>query len=137
MGAVNIKGIDHVVLRVKDLERSMAFYCGVLGCTEARRRPETGLYQFQAGAGMVDLVPLDSPGGKRGGKGPGEEGRNMAHFCFNLTEYDEDAIRAHLAANGIEVMKSGMRVGAEGTGPSVYILDPDGNEVELKGPSER
>ncbi len=136
MSAINIKGLDHVVLRVADLERSMAFYCDVLGCTEARRRPDTGLYQFQAGISMVDLVPLDSPGGQRGGAGPGREGRNMEHFCFNLTEFDEDAIRAQLAAHGIEVKKSGNRFGAEGTGPSVYIEDPDGNEVELKGPSK-
>ena len=85
---------------------------------------------------MVDLVLLDSPGGKRGGAGPGKEGRNVEHFCFNLTAFDEDAIRAHLAAHGIEVKKSGNRFGAEGTGPSVYIDDPDGNEVELKGPCE-
>ena len=134
MGAINIKGLDHVVLRVADLEKSMAFYCDVLGCHEVRRRPENGLYQFKAGISMVDLLTLDSPGGRRGGAGPGKEGRNMAHFCFNLTEYDEDAIRAHLAAHGIEVTKSGNRFGAEGTGPSLYMDDPDGNEVEIKGP---
>ena len=134
MSAINIKGLDHVVLRVADLEKSMAFYCGVLGCVEVRRRPETGLYQFRAGISMVDLVPLDSPGGRRGGAGPGKEGRNMAHFCFNLTAFDEDAIRAQLAAHGIEVKKSGNRFGAEGTGPSIYMDDPDGNEVEIKGP---
>ncbi len=136
MSAINIKGLDHVVLRVKDLEKSMAFYCGVLGCFEVRRRPETGLYQFQAGISMVDLVPLDSKGGRAGGRGPGKEGRNLQHFAFNLTEFDEDAIRAHLKSHGIDVKKSGRRFGAEGTGPSVYMDDPDGNEVELKGPSD-
>lgn len=136
MGAIKIKGLDHVVLRVADLEKSMAFYCGVLGCVEVRRRPETGLYQFKAGISMVDLVPLDSPGGKRGGAGPGKEGRNVEHFCFNLTEFDEEAIRAHLAAHGIAVKKSGNRFGAEGRGPSIYMDDPDGNEVEIKGPCD-
>ncbi len=134
MGAINIKGLDHVVLRVKDLDRAIAFYSGVLGCPEVRRRPDSGLYQFRAGSALVDLVTLDSPGGRRGGKGPGKEGRNMEHFCFNLTEFDEAAIRAHLGQHGIEVVKSGNRFGAEGRGPSLYINDPDGNEVELKGP---
>ena len=71
MSAINIKGLDHVVLRVADLDKSIAFYSGVLGCIEVRRRPETGLYQFKAGMSMVDLVLLDSPGGTRGGAGPG------------------------------------------------------------------
>ncbi len=135
MSAIDIKGLDHVVLRVADLERAMHFYRDILGCPEVRRREDTGLYQFQAGAGMVDLVPLDSRNGRAGGRGPGREGRNMAHFAFNLTAFDEDAIRAHLASHGIEIKKSGQRFGAEGTGPSVYFDDPDGNEVELKGPS--
>jgi hypothetical protein len=61
----------------------------------------------------------------------------MEHFCFNMTEFDEDAIRAHLDTHGIEMVKSDNHVGAEGTGPSVYFKDPDGNEVALKGPSKR
>ena len=80
-------------------------------------------------------MPLDSRNGRAGGRGPEREGRNMAHFAFNLTKFDEAAIRAHLASHGIEIKKSGQRFGAEGTGPSVYFDDPDGNEVELKGPT--
>lgn len=130
----NIKGIDHVVLRVADVERALRFYCDALGCREERRVEEIGLIQLRAGACLIDLVPVDSELGRRGGAGPGDEGRNMDHFALRIEPFDEAALRAHLATHGIaagEVMK---RYGAEGQGPSIYITDPDGNTVELKGP---
>ena len=130
----NIKGIDHVVLRVADVERALRFYCDALGCREERRVEEIGLIQLRAGACLIDLVPVDSELGRRGGAGPGDEGRNMDHFALRIEPFDEAALRAHLATHGIaagEVMK---RYGAEGQGPSIYIADPDGNTVELKGP---
>ena len=130
----NIKGIDHVVLRVADVERALRFYCDALGCREERRVEEIGLIQLRAGACLIDLVPVDSELGRKGGAGPGDEGRNMDHFALRIEPFDEAALRAHLATHGIaagEVMK---RSGAEGQGPSIYIADPDGNTVELKGP---
>ena len=60
----------------------------------------------------------------------------MDHFAIAVTPFDEAAIRAHLAAHGVEVVEAGTRYGAEGEGPSIYILDPDDNRVELKGPLE-
>ena len=69
-----------------------------------------------------------------GGAGPGKEGRNLDHFCLTLDGYDEAAIRGHLAAHGVAVIDAGPRYGAEGEGPSLYIGDPEGNVVELKGP---
>ena len=135
MDAIRIRGLDHVVLRVADLERSLGFYRDMLGCPVVRER-DSGLTQLKAGSAMIDLVALDSKAGRSGGAGPGREGRNMEHFALNLKEFDEAAIRAHLKTFGVEVKKSGRRFGAEGYGPSVYFDDPDGNEVELKGPSE-
>ena len=106
----------------------------MLGCTADKRQEAIGLIQVRAGSSLIDLVPLDGMLGKRGGAAPGPEGRNLDHFAIQITPFDEDKIRAHLAALGVEIVESGQRYGAEGTGPSAYILDPDGNTVELKGP---
>lgn len=135
MDAIRIRGLDHVVLRVAEVERSLRFYRDMLGCAVVRVN-DAGLTQLRAGRAMIDLLPLDSEAGRRGGEGPGRTGRNMAHFALNLEDFDEAAIRAHLEAHGVAVKKSGRRFGAEGYGPSVYFDDPDGNEVELKGPAE-
>ncbi|HWD28275.1 MAG TPA: VOC family protein [Rhizomicrobium sp.] len=129
-----LRAIDHVVLRVRDLDRSLAFYQGVLGCTLDKVQDTIGLWQVRAGASLIDLIPLDGALGRLGGAGPAQEGRNLDHFAIQITPFDEDAIRAHLAAHGATITGSGQRHGAEGDGPSIYVLDPDGNTVELKGP---
>lgn len=129
-----IKGIDHIVLRIEDLGRSLGFYCEALGCTVEREQRRIGLYQLRAGNTLIDLLPIDEELGRAGGAPPGEEGRNMDHFAIAIEPYDEDALRAHLGEHGIDVPESALRYGAEGEGPSVYIEDPDGNTVELKAP---
>ena len=129
-----LRALDHVVLRVRDLPASLRFYCDVLGCTVDQRQDAIGLIQVRAGASLIDLVPLDGLLGRRGGAAPGVEGRNLDHFALQVSPFDEQKIRAHLAAHKLEIVESGERHGAEGTGPSVYIHDPDGNTVELKGP---
>lgn len=134
MTAIEILGIDHVVLRVADVDRSLRFYCDVLGCNEERRIDALGLIQLRAGASLIDLVDLDAPLGRAGGAPPEEEGRNVDHFALELASFDEDAIRAHLLACEVEPGDVGERYGARGNGPSMYIRDPDGNVVELKGP---
>lgn len=134
MSAIDIAGLDHVVLRVHDLEAALAFYRDGLGCPEERRLDELGLVQLRAGSSLIDLVLLDSPLGRNGGAGPGPEGHNMDHFALTLTRFDEAALRAELAAAGIEPGDVATRYGAEGHGPSMYLRDPDGNVVELKGP---
>jgi catechol 2,3-dioxygenase-like lactoylglutathione lyase family enzyme len=127
-------GIDHVVLRVADLQRSLDFYIGALGCGIEKEQPEFGLVQLRAGASLIDLVPLDGKLGKAGGAGPGAEARNVDHFALEIVPFDEAAIRAHLTGHGITIGEYGKRYGAKGNGPSLYITDPDGNVVELKGP---
>jgi catechol 2,3-dioxygenase-like lactoylglutathione lyase family enzyme len=134
MSAIEIKGLDHVVLRVRDLEASLQFYRDALGCPVERRLDELGLVQLRAGASLIDLVPLDSPLGRNGGAGPGDEGRNLDHFALTLAHFDEGALREALRAAGIEPGEVAQRYGAEGNGPSMYLRDPDGNVVELKGP---
>ena len=94
---IRIREIDHVVLRVVDLDRALAFYRDVLGCPLERRQDDIGLVQLRAGRSLIDLVPIDGVLGRAGG----------------------------------------AAAGAEGEGPSLYIRDPDGNVVELKGPPDR
>ena len=129
--ALVLRGLDHVVLRVTDLDRALAFYCGALGCTEERRLDALGLIQLRAGASLIDLVPVDGPLGKAGGGPPDPARRNVDHFCLQLERFDEAALREHLAAFGVEAGEVGTRYGAEGEGPSLYVADPDGNVVEL------
>ena len=131
---IAIREIDHVVLRVVDLERVERFYRDVLGCTVARRQEAIGLIQRRAGSSLVDLVPVDGKLGRMGGAAPGKEGRNLDHVCFRVEPFDEAAIRAHLAAHGVEAGPTDARFGAEGDGPSIYLQDPEGNTIELKGP---
>lgn len=132
---IRIHEIDHLVLRVVDLERVLHFYCEVLGCTVERRQDEIGLVQLRAGRSLVDLVQINGKLGKVGGAAPAREGRNVDHFCFRVEPFDESSIRDHLQAHGVEAGATVSRYGAEGEGPSIYIADPEGNVVELKGPS--
>jgi catechol 2,3-dioxygenase-like lactoylglutathione lyase family enzyme len=131
---IAIREIDHIVLRVVDLARMLRFYGEVLGCREVRRQDEIGLVQLRAGSSMVDLIPVSGKLGAAGGAAPGREGRNVDHVCFRVEPFDEAAIRAHLAAHGIEAGPAASRFGAEGEGPSIYLADPEGNMIELKGP---
>lgn len=130
-----LRAIDHVVLRVVDLDRMVAFYQDIVGCTDERAQAEIGLYQLRAGSSLIDLVTIDGKLGAIGGAAPGREGRNVDHFAIAITPFDDAAIRAHLAHHGVAIEQAGPRYGAEGEGPSIYISDPEGNIVELKGPA--
>lgn len=130
---IKLREIDHIVLRVTNLERMVQFYTGVLGCTIERRQDEIGLVQLRAGRSLVDLVPIDGKLGRMGGAAPGTEGRNLDHFCFGVEDFDEATVRAELAAAGVQAGPVESRYGAEGEGPSIYLNDPEGNTVELKG----
>ena len=131
---ISIREIDHIVLRVVDIDRMLDFYCDVLGCEVERRVDEIGLIQLRAGRSLVDLVPVDSELGRQGGVAPGSEGRNLDHLCFRIEDFDESALVAHLEKHDVQSGKVSSRYGAEGQGPSMYIEDPEGNTVELKGP---
>ena len=136
MTAFTVQGIDHVVLRVVDVEGVIRFYKDVLGCAVERRKDDLGLIQFRAGRSLIDLVDVNGELGQKGGAAPGAEARNMDHFCLRIDPFDEAQIRAHLRAHGIEAGDLATRYGAEGDGPSFYIQDPEGNTVELKGPPD-
>jgi catechol 2,3-dioxygenase-like lactoylglutathione lyase family enzyme len=130
---INIQGIVHVVFRVVDLEKVVSFYIEVLGARWEKKQEEIGLYQLRVGSALVDLVPVDGRLGRMGGAAPGKEARNVDHVCFRVLPWDGEAILGQLREHGIagEIVS---RYGAEGDGPSIYLADPEGNNLELKGP---
>ena len=133
---LRIKSLDHLVLRVSDLSAMMRFYTQVIGCSVEKIQETLGLYQLRAGTALIDLVPISGPLGQKGGAAPGKEGRNLDHFCLRIDPYDAEAIIDHLKSHGCEPGPVQSRYGAEGQGPSIYVSDPEGNVVELKGPAD-
>jgi len=122
-----VERIDHVVLRVRNLPAMVRFYEQALGFAVERRLDRLSLVQMRAGASLLDLVEKERP----------KEGGNLEHGCFRIAPFDRDAIVAQLSPLGIAWGETVERYGAEGTGPSIYFHDPEGNEIELKGPSSQ
>lgn len=132
--AIEIQDLDHVVLRVADMARALRFYRDVLGCREERTILDGALVQLRAGRSMIDLldatVALGEVDAADAARVP-----NMDHFALHIDPFDEEALRAHLQSHGVEPGQVERRYGAVGFSPSMYIKDPDGNTVELKGPA--
>jgi catechol 2,3-dioxygenase-like lactoylglutathione lyase family enzyme len=118
-----VVGFDHLVLRVADVERSLAWYRDRLGLAVERdqewRRGEVLFPSLRIDAGTV----IDLLAGER-------TGTNVDHLCLVLDGFDPDAA---LASGEWDVAVEPMDVwGARGTGRSLYVHDPDGNVVELR-----
>jgi glyoxylase I family protein len=134
--AFAISGLDHIVIRARDVPAMVAFYRDALGCPVEKVQPEFGLTQLRAGASLIDIVDVDGKLGKMGGPPPGDTAHNMDHFCLSIRPWDETALLAHLQTHGVAAGEIGRRYGADGYGQSIYLKDPEGNSVELKGPGE-
>lgn len=130
-----IREIDHVVIRTTDPGGLARFYCEALGCTLEKEQPDIGLTQLRAGRSMIDLLAVGSSIDRADSGTPGD-GRNMDHLCLRVEHYDGAQLMAHLTAHGARLGTEGKRYGADGYGQSLYLFDPDGNMVELKGPPE-
>ncbi len=133
---IEVKAIDHVVLRTSNIKAMLKFYSEVLNCTLERELKELGLVQLRAGSALIDLVPVDSELGRMRGGAPRQDGRNMDHLCLQISELKESELLSHLQRNGIETEEFAERYGAEGFGRSTYIHDPEGNVIELKIPNQ-
>ncbi|KVD81715.1 lactoylglutathione lyase [Burkholderia sp. ABCPW 14] len=131
----HIHEIDHVVLRVADLAAMTRFYCDVLGCHVEKEQRDLGLVQLRAGRSLIDLLTVGASIDRPDSGAPGK-GRNMDHLCLRVEPFDAAALHAHLAAHGARPGDEARRYGADGYGPSIYLFDPEGNMVELKGPPE-
>ena len=132
----NIAQIDHVVIRVRDIQSMLRFYIDVVGCSIEREIESIGLYQLRAGASLIDLVDAHGELGLKGGEPPQPKGGNMDHLCVRVNPWDADAIQAYLKNAGAAPGDVEQRNGAEGEGPSIYFEDPEGNDIEFKGPAD-
>ena len=130
---INIRLIDHVVFRVRDLKAMVSFYTDVLGCRLERGPGEFGLAQLRAGQSLIDLVDVNGRLGRQGGRPPDRSAPTVDHVCLQVEPWDPGAVREHLQMHGVEVGEIASRYGAKGQGPSLYIEDPEGNTIELKG----
>ncbi len=133
---MRIVGIDHVVLRCSDMAAMERFYTDVLGCSVALRNETLGMVHLRAGSGQIDLAAVEGELGRLGGAAPAPEGHNMDHVCLRIDPFDEPALRAHFLRHGIDAGPVHHNFGAEGYGPALYLKDPEGNSVELKGPPQ-
>jgi catechol 2,3-dioxygenase-like lactoylglutathione lyase family enzyme len=125
-----VRSLDHLVLRVRDLDRSLAFYQGLLSLRveglEQHRRGERPFVSLRVGESLLDLVP--DPGYE---PGPAAQA-GLVHFCVTLGEFAATVRR--LRAAGVPFLEDEpvARAGARGVAPSIYAQDPDGYVVELK-----
>lgn len=129
-----VLGVDHLVLRVRNPQRMLDFYCRILGCCLEREKTDIGLYQLRAGAQLIDLVDIRGP---LGGDGEAADQckANMDHFCLRIEPFEPDALLNYFTLAGVICEPPALRYGAEGEGPSIYLFDPEGNQLELKGPA--
>jgi glyoxylase I family protein len=127
---LRVSKLDHIVLNVRDIDRSLDFYCGVLGL------PAERVEEFQAGkigfpsvrineATLIDLFPLKGEQAARS--------ENLNHFCLVWEDDDVQTVIDELKTHGIEIERPPSHAwGALGRGTSIRVRDPDGNLVELR-----
>jgi catechol 2,3-dioxygenase-like lactoylglutathione lyase family enzyme len=132
---MRVCGLDHIVLNVKDVERSLDFYSRILGLpaerVDAWRQGEVGFPSVRVnGATIIDLFGApDAPDAD----GPAWAGSNLNHFCLVTERADLEAAAQELTAAGIAIERGpAVRSGAQGDGVSVYFRDPDANLIELR-----
>lgn len=127
-----VLGLDHLVLRVRQPMRMLDFYGRILGCKLEREVADLGLYQLRVGNQVIDLVDIQGPLGGDG-EAPDQCKANLDHFCLLVAAFDAVALSAYLRKNGVIHEPAVSRIGAQGEGMSIYVYDPEGNKVELKG----
>lgn len=131
-----LAALDHVVLRVPDMRKALAFYGDILGARVERTIERFGMVQLRTGESIIDLVDVNTAWLQAEGAKPfSPDSRNVDHVCLRIDRFDEAAIEQYLTARGIAIIERGQRYGAQGDGPSIYIRDPFGTVVELKGPA--
>ena len=129
----SLVGIDHVVFLVDDMPRALRFYGEVLGCAPGYSYPKLGMEQVWCGNALIVLWDTTHPGAANAVP-PVSGGRNVDHVCINLSPVDEAELMAHLKAHKVRIEGTAFHGGARGMGHSVYVFDPFGNKLELKGP---
>lgn len=118
---------------MRGMREALSFYCGVLGWRIEDELPEFGMVQLRAGAALIDLVDVGATAG-HWARPDIAGGRNLDHVCMAIAACDEQALRRHLASHAVEIVEEGWHGGARGKSLSIYVKDPSGNTIELKGP---
>ena len=136
MKPIRVTELDHIVLNVKDIDRSLAFYSEVLGLQAER------VDEFRAGkigfpsVRINEHTIIDLSMSKEPGALPKSEGKtvgNLNHFCLVVDNEDFTGIVDYLKAHNVSIVQGPIsRWGARGRATSVYFLDPDGNEIEIR-----
>lgn len=136
MARIKVTGLDHIVLNVGDVDRSLEFYMGVLGLQGERveefRQGKVGFPSVRINADtIIDLFPAAEPAELR--LSLENKSGNLNHFCLVVGKDDFAGVVDYLNENGIVIkQKPVSRWGARGRGTSVYFCDPDGNEIEIR-----
>ena len=122
--------MDHIVLAVSDVERSLAFYTDVLGLPGERvdewRAGKVGFPSLRLNADTLIDLQVRKPDGKPAGV-------NVDHYCLVLESVDWDELLPYLRERNVPIVTEPVsRWGAHGRATSIYLLDPDGNQVELR-----
>ncbi|MEU1309849.1 VOC family protein [Streptomyces cinnamoneus] len=120
---MRVIAVDHLVLNVSDIERSLAFYTGPLGLEPVRVEEwRAGKVSFPS-VRVSPTTIIDLFARERGES-------NVDHICLVVEPLDWQEV---IAAGTFEVVDGpGPRFGARGTAESLYVLDPDGNTIELR-----
>jgi catechol 2,3-dioxygenase-like lactoylglutathione lyase family enzyme len=119
-------GLDHVVLRVGDQEKSTRFYVDVLGCTVDHVNERISLVHLRFGEHYIDLLPATA-------QAPAATAGGVDHVCLSIRCDDLTKAAEALRRRGVTIDGDiAQRRGAYGTGPSLYLRDPDGYVIELK-----
>lgn len=159
-----LQRIDHIVIRCNDFPRMFDFYTRILGCTIDEPRSDNvnrfggALTHLRVGSCYIDLLSFDThhltDEGKEfaarsfaGGRGLVDSKRvddlclsadssTLDHLCICIEPFNENNIKKYLKKQNVTIVAAGEgRLGADGIGPSVYVSDPEGNVIELKGKS--
>ena len=131
MGGLTLGMLDHIVLNVRDVGRSLNFYTVILGLSGER------LDEFRAGAvpfpsvrinahTVIDLFPIAI-------EQTANSNKNLAHFCLVAESPSIDEVVRYLGTQGVAIHEGpARRWGARGFAQSVYFFDPDSNEIEVR-----
>lgn len=135
--AIKITELDHIVLNVRDIDRSLGFYTKVLGLKAERvqefKEGKVGFPSVRINEDtIIDLFPLKEKIGTPQNSGEKAQG-NLNHFCFVAEKENFSGIVDYLKGCDVPIVQGPIsRWGARGRATSVYFLDPDGNEVEIR-----